>query len=48
MDILTASRDDSTLYCITSKKKIINHRLFETEGAFLGCFYHVHSSNEGP
>lgn len=37
MDTLTTSRDDSTLYCITSEKKLINHKLVEMEGGF--CVY---------
>lgn len=35
MDALTTSREDSTLYCINSQKKIINHKLVENEGDFL-------------
>lgn len=34
-DTLTTSREDSTLYCIHSEKKIINHKLVENEGDFL-------------
>lgn len=36
MDALTTSREDSTLYCINSQKKIINHKLVENEGDFFG------------